>query len=100
MRALTLILTLLASTAAADTSQLAASAQFRLDALGFPEVDARSLTLRQLAAINTQITASWPLGGLRALRQRNEARNILLIDGFVTDDGRVVQGTRRDAPPR
>jgi hypothetical protein len=102
MRALILIaaLAFAAPAAAAQTSQLALSVQFQLNALGFEEVDASSLTLRQLAAIHTQVDASWPLGGLRALRQRGTVRNILRIDGYRTDDGDVVQGARADAPPR
>ncbi|MEM7489737.1 MAG: hypothetical protein AAF390_11510 [Pseudomonadota bacterium] len=73
--------------------QLAASVQKDLDFLGFREVDAQSLTLRQLGAIRSlQNEIAF---GPRFIDARYRLQAILRTDGFTTFDGTRVEGTRR-----
>jgi len=51
-----------------QSSQLAASVQHRLNALGFREVDARTLSTRQLAALHLKLQG--PVFGGVGLRNR------------------------------
>ncbi|MEM8851642.1 MAG: hypothetical protein AAGE03_16625 [Pseudomonadota bacterium] len=99
MRALLLALSLAVAAvpAAAQTqrqgaSQLAASIQKDLDFLGFEDVDAQSLSLRQLGALHS---LSDEISFARYVQNRYEAQAILRTDGFTTFDGIRVDGTRR-----
>jgi hypothetical protein len=65
-------------------TQLAASVQHDLNVLGFGEVDARSLSLRQLAALHTQIDGRLAGLGPRWIDARGRVKAILRIDGFRT----------------
>ena len=67
-------------TRAAQSDQLAASVQRRLNLLGFRDVDARTLSTRQLAALHTKLQG--PIfGGIgldnRFINLRSEVRVIL-----------------------
>ncbi|MEM7642790.1 MAG: hypothetical protein AAF366_09700 [Pseudomonadota bacterium] len=82
----------LAQTQRQGASQLAASIQKDLDFLGFEEVDAQSLSLRQLGALRS---LSDDISFARYVQNRYEAQAILRTDGFTTFDGIRVDGTRR-----
>ncbi|MEM8822585.1 MAG: hypothetical protein AAGF30_03150 [Pseudomonadota bacterium] len=74
-------------------SQLATSLQKDLDFLGFEEVDAQSLSLRQLGAIRS---VADDIGfGKKFIDARFRVQAILRTDGFTTFDGTRVEGTRQ-----
>ena len=61
-----------------QVSQIAASVQYRLNQLGFYEVDARELSTSQLAAIHLQINSrDTAIGGLRRFNARQKVKVIL-----------------------
>ncbi|UWQ22319.1 hypothetical protein [Jannaschia sp. W003] len=64
----------------ANTSQLAASVQHRLNTLGFGDVDARTLSTRQLGALHLKLQGP-VFGGVglnnRWIRKRAEVQSIL-----------------------
>ncbi|MEM7489290.1 MAG: hypothetical protein AAF390_09230 [Pseudomonadota bacterium] len=76
----------------AGTAQLAAAIQPDLDTLGFQEVDARSLSLRQLGAIRSAFSSIG--AGMKAIDLQFRVQAILETDGYSTLDGTRVEGTR------
>lgn len=81
-----------AQTQRQGASQLAASIQNDLNFLGFDEVDAQSLSLRQLGALHS---LSDEIGfGQRFIQSKYKAQAILRTDGFTTFDGVRVEGRR------
>lgn len=73
-----------AQTAPRQNSQLAANAQYVLNRLGYQEVDARSLSTRQLAAIQTQFGGNRLSFGRPWINSRGRIQVILGWDGFET----------------
>lgn len=72
-------------TASAEPSpQFVASVQHRLDMAGFAQVDATSLTTRQLAALHMQIGSRYAVTGPRWIEGRERVKAILRWDGFET----------------
>ena len=65
---------------AAPNAQLVASVQHRLDALGFRDVDARTLTTRQIAALHLQLQGRALSYGPRWIDTRAAVRAILRWD--------------------
>ena len=70
--------------AAAPNRHLVANAQHTLNVLGFREVDAASLTTRQLGAIHLNVAPRAPGFGARWIRLRQEVKVILGWDGYET----------------
>lgn len=89
LRALALLAALAAPVApahAAPDRHLVANAQHTLNVLGFDEVDAGSLTTRQVAAIHLNIAPRAPGWGRRWIELRQEVKVILGWDGFALRD--------------
>ena len=69
---------------AEPSPQFVASVQSRLDMVGYPQVDAASLTTRQLAALHMQIGSRYAVTGSRWLEGRRKVQAILRWDGYET----------------
>lgn len=67
-----------------QSAQLAASAQYVLNRLGYQQVDATSLSTRQLAAIHTQFHGRRLNFGRQWIDSRGRIAVILGWDGFET----------------
>tara|TARA_R110002012_G_scaffold34960_1_gene100391 strand:- start:655 stop:927 length:273 start_codon:yes stop_codon:yes gene_type:complete len=66
---------------AAPNAQLVASVQQRLDILGFRDVDAGTLTTRQIAALHMQLQGrAMDFGGFRRMNTRSRVKVILSWD--------------------
>lgn len=66
---------------AAPNAQLVASVQQRLNHLGFREVDASTLTTRQIAALHMQLQGrALDFGGFNRIDTRNRVKVILNWD--------------------
>ncbi|MEM8848516.1 MAG: hypothetical protein AAGE03_00640 [Pseudomonadota bacterium] len=73
-------------------SQLATSIQPDLNLLGFDDVDAQSLSLRQLGAIRSAFSAIGT--GMKVIDVQFRVQAILDSDGYSTFEGVRVDGTR------
>lgn len=81
MRKALLLALLLAATVpvqAAPNAQLVASVQQRLDRVGFPDVDAATLSTRQIAALHLELDGrAMDFGGFARLTTQQRVRVIL-----------------------
>lgn len=89
LRALALLAALAAAApaaaqGAAPNRHLVSNVQHTLNVLGFREVDAASLTTRQLAALHLNVAPKAPGYGAQWIRLRQDVKVILGWDGFET----------------
>ncbi|MEM7642042.1 MAG: hypothetical protein AAF366_05890 [Pseudomonadota bacterium] len=81
-----------AQSTGAGASQLAASIQPDLDFLGFEDVDARSLSLRQLGAMRSAFSSIGT--GMKVIDVQFRVQAILETDGYSTFEGVRIDGSR------